>query len=73
MVQWCSLQPAASDKAFETLAVATDPHGPVLSLTAYGPCLEAVLVILDRHSKVCRTPCRIGMCTATSACVHISA
>jgi hypothetical protein len=47
-----SLQPAAADKCFEALAVATDPDGQVLSLTAYRPVLEAVLVILDRHSKV---------------------
>lgn len=46
-----SLQPAAADKAFEALALATDTNGPVLSLVAYSPCLEAVLVILDRHSK----------------------
>ena len=48
----CSLQPAAADKCFEALGVATDPDGPVLSLTAFRPLLEAVLVILDRHSKV---------------------
>lgn len=48
----CSLQPAAADKCFEALEVATNPQGSVLSLTAYGPFLEAVLVILYRHSKV---------------------
>jgi hypothetical protein len=32
--------------------VATDLDGQVLSLTAFRPLLDAVLVILDRHSKV---------------------
>ena len=46
-----SLQPAAADKCFEALAVATDPDGQVLSLMAYRPVMDAVLVILERHSK----------------------